>query len=198
MQINVGTVPGQAASAEILVDLDGNPINFNNIADISTYGITVEDLTPASLATDVVQIIGSATKTVYINKIRITAAANNAGAIDFYGYKRAALNTGGTSTHPTPVKYDSLNATSTALVNVYSANPSALGTGVMISGTQFVIPGTSGNTWLPVVPVIFEYGNQTSQPLTLRGVNESFTVSLNGQTLPAGFNMYISIEWTEQ
>jgi hypothetical protein len=51
MQINVGTVPGQAASAEILVALDGNPINFNNIADISTYGITVADLTPAALAT---------------------------------------------------------------------------------------------------------------------------------------------------
>lgn len=193
MQINVGTTPGQAASAVVLVDLNGNPIQ-----DASTYVLTVADVTPASAATDVLQIIGSATKTVCITKIKVSATATGAAEMDIYGYKRSALNTGGTSTHPTPVKYDSLNLAATATANLYSANPTALGAGSLFFGTQFVIPGTNGNTWLPMIPVVYEYGNSTSQPLTLRGVNESFSISLGGNALPAGLGLYMSIEWTEQ
>ena len=64
MQINVGTVPGQVAEAEILVDLDGNPIVFGSQnTSIATYNITVSDVSPAALATDVLTISGSATKT---------------------------------------------------------------------------------------------------------------------------------------
>ena len=193
MQINVGTIPGQVAEAVIEVDANGNPIQ-----DVLTYAIAIADYTPPALATDVLQIIGSATKTICITSVRVSAHANSAGSIDVYGYKRTTLNTGGTVSNPTPVKYDSLNPTQTATINLYSAKPSALGTGTVASGIQYIVPASSGSAGIPIIPATFQYGTETTQAITLRGVNESYCVSLNGQTIPAGLGMYITVEWTEQ
>lgn len=193
MQINVGTIPGQVAEAVVEVDANGNPIQ-----DISTYAVTIKDITPVATATDVLQIIGSATKTIAITNIRITADATAATELDFYIYKRTTANTGGTVTNPAVVKYDSLNPTQSATVNLYSANPSALGTGVLVSASQFIVPPTATNGGIPIIPLLFSFGSQTSQCIILRGVNESLTISLNGQAISAGLGLYATIEWTEQ
>ena len=193
MQINVGTTPGQVAEAVIEVDANGNPIQ-----DVSTYAVTINDVTPVATATDVLQIIGSATKTISITSIRIAADANSATELDFYVYKRSAANTGGTASNPTVVKYDSLNPTQSATVKLYSANPSALGAGALLCASQFIVPPTAGNNGIPIMPLIFTFGGQTSQPVVLRGVNESISISMNGQTIPAGLGLYVTIEWTEQ
>jgi len=80
MQINVGTTPGQAAEAIIDVDSFGNALN-----NIPTYRTGIYDLTPAANATDVFTISGSATKTIKITKLQVTAdSASTAGVIDFY------------------------------------------------------------------------------------------------------------------
>ena len=190
MQINVGTIPGQVAEAVVEVDANGNPIQ-----DISTYAVTIKDITPVTTATDVLQIIGSATKTIAITNIRITADATAATELDFYIYKRTTANTGGTVTNPAVVKYDSLNPTQSATVNLYSANP---GTGVLVIASQFIVPPTATNGGIPIMPLLFSFGSQTSQCIILRGVNESLTISLNGQAIPAGLGLYATIEWTEQ
>lgn len=199
MQINVGTVPGQAAEAEILVDLDGNPIEFGSEnANIATYNVSIKDFDPVALATDILVLTGSATKIVKVTQINISASASNVGRVDLYAIKRTSANTGGTISHPLIVKYDSLNPSATAVVNLYSANPSTLGTGILFAGTQYIIPGSQGNTWLPNVPLIVEYGTRNNQAITLRGVNESVAISLNGNVIPTGLEMYITIEWTEE
>jgi hypothetical protein len=199
MQINVGTVPGQAAEAEVLVDLDGNPIAFGSEdANIATYNVSIEDFHPVALATDILVLTGSATKTVKVTKINISASAPNVGRVDLYAIKRTSANTGGTISNPPIVKYDSLNPSATAVVKLYSANPSTLGTGILFAGTQYIIPGSQGNTWLPNVPLIAEYGTRNNQAITLRGVNESVAISLNGNVIPTGLEMYITIEWTEE
>lgn len=190
---NNATDNDRFANAEILVDNFGNPLS-----SIPTYQVQVFDITPVAGATDILQIIGSATKTIKITRIKITASATAAAAIDFYSFKRTTLNVGGTITHPAIVKYDSLNADPTATINLYSANPSALGNGVMLGGTKFMIPGTNGNTWFPVIPIIVEYGTRNNSPVILRGVNESLAISLNGQTIPSGLQVYASIEWCEE
>ena len=193
MQINVGSVPGQAAQAVVLIDTNGNPIQ-----DTSTYAVTIKDITPVATATDVLQIIGSATKTISITSIRITADATAATELDFYLYKRTTANTGGTITNPAVVKYDSLNPTQSATVNLYSANPTTLGTGVLVSASQFIVPPTAGNSGIPIMPLLFNFGSQTNQPVILRGTTESLTISLNGQAVPAGLGLYATIEWTEE
>lgn len=166
--------------------------------DASTYSIQINDYAPAALATDVFTISGSATKKIVVTKIEVSAHASGAGTIDFYVFKRSTLNTNGTlyGTQPTIVSHDSTNPASTTTIKLYSANPT-LGAGAMIRGTHYTLPGTSQNAYVPQ-PWIEEFGmNGFNQGIVLNGVNESLSFSLNGQTIPSGFDFYFTIEWIE-
>ncbi len=193
MQINVGTTPGQAASAEIAIDSFGNAIG-----GIPTYSVVAFDLIPVATATDIFQLVGSATKTIKITRIKMSADSTGAAEVDFYGYKRTTANTGGTITHPTPTKYDSLNSAPTAVVNQYSANPTTLGTGTLFAATQFVCPSALTGSGIPIFPIDTSFGIRNNQALILRGVNESISISLGGNAIPDGLTIYLTIEWTEE
>ena len=194
MELNINNgVPGNTATAEILVDSFGNSTGMT-----PTYSVCVADVIPVANATDVFTISGSATKTIKITRIKISADSSSASEVDFYGYKRTTANSGGTFTNPPYTKYDSLNPNATATINLYSANPTTLGTGTLHAATQFVCTGTNGNTWNPVIPVILELGTRNNQAIVLRGANELLTVSLGGNSLPSGLNLYITIEWCEE
>lgn len=168
------------------------------VGDASTYSIQISDYTPAALATDVFTISGSSTKKVIITKIEVSAHASGAGTIDFYLFKRTVLDTNGTlnGTQPTVVLHDSTNPYSSATIKLYSANPT-LGAGAMVRGTHYTLPGNSQNAYVPE-PWIEEFGmNGFNQGIVLNGVNESLAFSLNGQTIPSGFDFYLTIEWIE-
>jgi len=194
MQINVNNgVNGLAADAAVSIDQFGNPL-----VNIPTYRAGVYDITPASPATDVFTITGSATKTIKITRLQVTADnSNSAGVIDFYCFFRTTANTGGTSTVLTGVPYDTTNPAPTAVVRAYSANPATLGTGTFMFGDHYALANAS-NSGIPVFPWIEDFGIRNTQPIILRGVNQSFCFSLNGDTVPSGTNIYVSIEWTEE
>lgn len=176
---------------------DTNPIPMTTSNGISTYRAQVADLVPAATATDVITLCGSATKTVYVTYIQATADATSASVIDFYVYLRTAANTGGTSTAVTPTKYDQLNASPTATIVKYSANPSALGAGTLVSGDHYALPAAA-STGYPGVPWVEEFGKRNTQPIILRGVAQCLSFSLDGQAIPAGFGLYFGIEWLEK
>jgi hypothetical protein len=48
------------------------------------------------------------------------------------------------------------------------------------------------------VPWVEDFGIRNTKAPVLRGVGESINISLNGQTIPAGFLLYANIEWTEE
>ena len=193
MQINVGTTPGQAAEAIVDVDSFGNALN-----NIPTYRTGIYDLTPAANATDVFTISGSATKTIKITKLQVTAdSASTAGVIDFYCFLRSVANSGGTFTTPASVKYDSNNAAPTATVKAYTANPDTLGAGQFIFGDHYAL-ANAGSSGIPIFPWVEIFGTSVTQPIVLRGVNQSFCFSLNGDTIPTDIELYVSIEWTEE
>lgn len=162
-----------------------------------TYSAVIADLTPAALATDVMVISGSATKTIKINRIQITADATSPSVLDFYVYKRSAADTGGTSSAVSIIAHDSTNATATASVLAYSANPSALGAGTLIRADHYALPAAA-STGYPGVPWIEDFGNRNDQQIILHGTSEVVGIGFNGQTIPAGTVVYITIEWTEQ
>ena len=64
------------------------------------------------------------------------------------------------------------------------------------------ITNASNNNFIQAgnyLEIDFEDGDK--QPLTLRnigGVNESLCINLNGITVPAGINLEIDFEWTEE
>src|SRR5207245_6086953 len=84
-------------------------------------------IVPAASATDLVTIICSATRKILIIKVYVACTQTTAGTIDVQFVKRSTADTGGTSTTPALVPFDSGDPTATAVANAYTVNPT-LGT----------------------------------------------------------------------
>jgi len=181
----------------ILTDHTTGEQYVNSEGTKASYRVQIADETVAATATDVATLCGSATKTVRVMRIQTTADATAASVIDFYVYKRTALDTGGTSAVVAAAQMDSTDPAPTAVVAKYSANPSALGTGVLFTGDHYALPAAA-TTGYPGMPWIEDFGIRNNRALVLRGVNECAAFNLNGQTIPSGFGMYLGIEWTEE
>ena len=170
----------------------------------STYAAAVTNYVPYNNATDILCISGSATKTIRIYRIHISATANPANTVntnyDIYLVKRSTLNTGDTPTAVTAVPFDSANPAATASVTKYSSAPT-LGTtvGTVRQDSLFVSTGAKAGD-NPVQPgnyVDMEFDSHPNlQPITLRGVNECVCINFGGITIAA--NMEIDIVWTEE
>jgi len=176
-------------------DLNTMPVGFEG--GKASYRVQLADATVAATATDVVTLCGSATKTVRVQQIQATADATAPSVIDFYVYKRTAINTAGTSAAITAAKMDSTDAAPTAVVKQYSVNPTGLGAGVLLTGDHYALPAAA-TTGYPGVPWVETFGTRNNKSLVLRGVAECLAFSMNGQTIPAGFGLYLGIEWTEE
>lgn len=166
----------------------------------ATYGATAINITPATTATDIFTITGSASKTIYIHKITVTGN-RTAHAQDLVVLlKRSTANAGGTSTTRTAVPYDSANAAATATVRAYTANPT-LGTlvgAIQANRVSFPVqtPTNAQGNGGAAVPWIWEY-TKDAQPITLRGTSEVLAINLNGVTI-AGGSLQFNIEWSEE
>ena len=169
---------------------------FGTVPTSPTYRAINVDVVPAATPTDVIVLVGSATKTIMITKFEITPTATANGSLDFYVYKRTTADTGGTSTATTITLNDSSNPAPTAVAKLYSANPFALGTGSLVGATRVTLASKSPNgvaiqTWAE------SFGTGNQQPIVLRGVNESLCINLGGQTMPTGIEIYFTLEWVE-
>ena len=173
-------------------------VGYSNTEGVkASYRAQVSDFTPAATATDVITICGSATKTVRVVRIQASADATAASVIDFYVFKRTAVNTGGTAAAVTIAKMDSKDAAPTAVVSKYSVNPTGLGTGILFTGDHYALPAAS-TTGYPGTPWIEDFGIRNNKAAVLRGVTECLAFGFDGQTIPAGFGLYLGFEWTEE
>lgn len=160
----------------------------------ATYATSITRLTVAATATDIFSITGSATKTVKITNITVSAIATAAGVFSILFIKRSAANTGGTSTTPTIASYDSTNASATAVVRAYTVNPTALGAAVGTIQSFNLLTSTTTGSAAQFFEDSFGLGKQ---PIVLRGVAEVLAINLNSITITGGaFN--IAIEWIEE
>lgn len=169
---------------------------FGTVPTSPTYRAINIDVVPAATPTDVIVLVGSATKTIMITNFEITPTATANGSLDFYVYKRTTADTGGTSTATTITRNDSSNPAPTAVAKLYSANPSALGTGSLVGATRVTLASKSPNgvaiqTWAE------SFGTGNQQPIVLRGVNESLCINMAGQTMLTGIEIYFTLEWVE-
>jgi hypothetical protein len=170
---------------------------INNSSDpvtFQTYSGCVVALAVAANPTDIFTITGSASKTIYVYKVRISGTQNNNGSANFLLVKRSTANTGGTSTTPAIVPHDSANATTTAVVRAYTANPT-LGT---LVGTlrAFAISIPNKNSIGAGVPLL-EFGDvDSTQPIVLRGTSELLAINMNGVSM-AGSDLELCFEWRE-
>lgn len=151
----------------------------------------------ATSATDVAVIYGSATKTIKVQSITVTGVTTSSAVVSLVDIiKRSAQNTAGTSTLVTKVPLDSNSAAATALVDVYTANPT-VGAVVGVLAVQEMLFGLT-STAVSIVPAFFNFNslNLLSQPVTLRGTAQGLAVNLNGAS--ANVTMQVTFVWTEE
>lgn len=159
-----------------------------------TYSASFSALVPALLATDVVCIKGSGTKTVRVTRIEASGTSTASGAaVNLTLVKRSTADTGGTSSTLTNVPLDSTSAAATAVAVSYTANPT-LGTtigSVRAARLDFVTVGAS------VVPVVWTFGDRPTSALALIGTAEQACLNMGGVTI-TGPVVDGSVEWTER
>lgn len=185
----VGILPANASAYGRVQITDNTEVAFvDSIADVA----------PAASTTDLFVKGGSASKTVFIQRIEILYSFDDStttGHAEFHLLKRSTAGSGGTSSSATQVQLDSSSAspTSTALLG-YTANPTvgtlvgrlnhAIVRGQPRSGqTMAYGSGQSGFTVL--------WDSRTDGPLVLRGTAETAAVSCNG-TKPYGTTPKVS------
>lgn len=146
----------------------------------------------AATATDIARLSGSATARIEVTKVIIGGVQTTAGLVKVDLVKRSTANTGGTATTPAAVPHDSADAAASAVVSVYTANPSALGTAVGTVRSHRVPVGASTGA---TSPVVFDFGKD-GKPIVLTGVAEGLSVNLAGATVTGG-NIDVTIEFNE-
>jgi hypothetical protein len=191
-RINTLGQKAMAASTPVVIASDQSSLPITS-TKLQTYSASTFGLSSAAVATDILLINGSATKTVKIKLIRITGTRTASATIDLLLIKRSTANSGGTSTTLVAVPHDSTNAAGTAIVLAYTANPT-VGTVVGNFRTRKMFINTAGTGASDIVEWTFDSGE--SQACILNGVAQGFAVNLNGVTVTGG-NFDISIEWTE-
>lgn len=173
-------------------DKYGNILVKDQTRHKRTYSLAFT-VAPVATATDIFQIIGSATTTVSINKINISGTQTTGGQTTVTIAKRSTANTGGTSTSSTMVVHDSTDASATSVGTIYTANPT---TGTPVGNLRiFSLPlATATSTTNNIVQLDF---GERGKPIILNGVAQALVIALGGVTL-AGGSINVWIEFTEE
>ena len=175
---------------------DGNVVGISTNGTRATFRYVAQDITPVATATDVLVLTGSATKVIRVTKVEVVGTATTASIYDHYIVKRTTANTGGTSTDVTAAKSDSADDAQTAALALYTANPSALGTGIAVEAHKTYL-SASATPGAAALPSSYEFGVRNDKAIVLRGTSESLAINFNGQAVPTGASLYLSFEWTE-
>lgn len=175
------------------INADGSAVFTQTDGYKATYAAAALSIVPATLATDIFTLTGSATRTIRILRVTVTGNQTTSSQQNILLVKRSTANTAGTSTASVAVKMDSNSPSATATALAYTANPT-VGTLVgSIRNRKLLVGATSASSdaWL------LDFGSRAGQAIVLRGINDVFAINLNGVTIVGGsFN--IDIEWTEE
>jgi len=198
---NSGNYSAQTLRTVIATDQPTLPISINQIGGGiiggTTYSATATGFTCAAAATDIFRLVGSATKTIRIIAIEVTATttAGSGFSVNCTVIKRSTANTGGTEVASTLVPHDSTSAAATATVNHYTANPT-LGTTVgAVQSTRFTATNASA-AGSPQGYASWKFGGLNGQAIVLRGVAEQVSINFGGVTI-TGPIVSCSTSWTE-
>lgn len=196
--VNLKTIKVDANGGQIIAG-EGTPgVPVGGVASIQfaepqTYTVVASAFVPtATAATDIFSIIGSATKTIRVHKVRASGTTTSGTAIklNFQLIKRSTVNTGGTSVADTPTAHDSTNAAATATAKHYTANPTALGTSVGLVRAEQASVSVSGQL------IEWTFNETSVQALYLRGVAENLCVNLGGASI-TGPVFTVFVEFSE-
>ncbi len=169
-------------------------IYHNHEGLLPTYSVSAAGITPAATATDVVILSGSASRLVKLRRILVGGAATAASVFVFNLNRRSTAASGGTATTPTPVRRDTRDQAATAVVQQFSANPSAVGTD---AGLLLAIRHSLGALATPGVSSQFLLGDNTEESIALQN-GEFLAINFGGAAIPSGMVFDYTLVWTEE
>ena len=182
----------------LLIDRGGSgaiaPISDNDPMR-GTYSTFLTNVVPAASPTDILTIQGSKSKIIRLRQIIVTGVATAASNVQIFITKRSTSNTGGTSAPQSLVAHDSLDDPASAVLALYTANPTGLGTslGVTDGGRLNLAPAANGG----IDRLLFQYGWLNDKAPLLNGPNEYYALGLAGSAMPAGGSFDISVNISE-
>jgi hypothetical protein len=158
----------------------------------NTYSSASSGVTLAATATDFWELIGSATKTVRVLRITLSGIATAGASPDILLIVRSTADTSGTASQPAITPNDANNAAATAVINLYSANPTlgvAVGT-IRAHKLNLGVVGAAGT-------LEWKFSDVNDQAIVLRGIAQVLSLNFNGQTVPSGTLIDIECEFVE-
>lgn len=171
-----------------VISLEGN---------LATYRAAKEALALHATPNGVFTMIGSATKLIVVNSIRVSGAAATASQDIPYDLKKCSTApSGGTAGAMTAVPLDSLDAAATAVLDTYTVDPT-LGTLVGVISTGVIPCGLATVAGQPAPIDVFKIGS-FGKGIHLNAATESIALDLLGVTLANATTLNIEVEWTEQ
>lgn len=168
---------------------------FTSFPNYTAYSATAA-LSSALLPTDIFNMSGSATKTVFITKVRLsgTTTAGSGISTNTTLVKRSTANSGGGINAITIGSYSSAYAASGASARYYTTTNPTLGTAIAAIRADrysFVTAGTA----IPNLIWEFDFNNPT-KALILIGTTENVSINLGGTTI-TGSQISVTVEWFE-
>lgn len=167
---------------------------------VGSYAATGIALVPASTATDLACLTGSATKIVRLQSLSVNGSAGTLINVPVTLRKNASADTGGTAATstalPVPYALDSSNATVSATTIAYTANPTIndttpglIDSGVLVLSATGTLAGNSG--------LVFDYSRRGYvEAPTLRGIAQQLCLNLNSTSVSSGV-LSVTFRWTE-
>jgi hypothetical protein len=180
-------ISDRQAISSIIYTENGVAVN----PELNGYGAGFAAIAGGSVTTDIITIYGSATKLVRVRRLCFCGTQTTAAMRDVLFIKRSTANSGGTSTTPTVIPFDSTQAAGTAVVRAYTANATSLGTTVgTIRARKIFIAGSAASA----DEFSFDFGRDG---LVLRGTGEGLAFNLNA-VASSGLSASGCVEWTEE
>ena len=212
--VNQGTIKAAstaAATTDTALVVETRPTGVNTPAPGTTTMLGVcSDGSKGTYATgalafslpatpsDVVQITGSATKTVRIKKIVVSGQATTNKIWPLSIIRRAAAISGGTPTTPVITKFDTNDASVTAVVTHYASG--GLGTPAAANPASSVMFAYQLDLTAPATvlqPISIDLCTHSDKAIVLRGAADCLVLNLGGGALVAGETLSYCIEWEE-
>ncbi len=179
-------------------DTAGN-LFINATGRTASFAATQSAFTPlADPSVPFLVFQGSATKTIRIRHIKISWACTTGNAApNVIRVRRYTAISGGTPAALTPVPFDINNAAATATVSQYTALPTtATPYNAGSISSEYMQWITSTVALVGPVPIQLDFGVNSDQALTLRGVGDFIGLEIS-TVAAAGALMTVRFTWTE-
>lgn len=201
--VGIADNTGTKQSFATLTDPAGlqRSVTSTDTPGVASYRCTANFTPFATAAVTMIQVKGSATKTVRVKRILVSGTSTALSASVFSIQRTTGTGAGGTAVTPTITKMDSGTvAASTAVVTHFTTAAQSSGAGAtgLTNWLQFTATATTPTVAMVGPQVVFPEGSMSGNSLVLRGTADFIEIqNVSPANLGAGTVLAYTIEFEE-